>query len=216
MRGEVFRIFAAAVFVVVGNRIFEHRGEEIVFLVKHLLEIEGDKFVYQRFGKIVAFIDIGDIGGDGIEQGHVALAGGFDTVTVGIGLSQRHHRVVEGASEAVFRHTVIEGSYQKLGLHPRSFRHKILQVFAFRIRQCLVGVFPVLGIAQSVAVIRVGTFHFVAELVVQIFVQEHLHDDFVLAAVARQSVGGAGGAKGVNQRLSFLYMLFCVHNVLFF
>ena len=100
--------------------------------------------------------------------------------------------------------------------HPRRVGHEVLQVFAVIFAHLAEGVLPVLGLAQPLLIVRIGLLDLIAELVIQELVQEHLHDDLILATVARQPVGRARSPQRIYQRLRLYYYFLCLHIFIFF
>ena len=85
------------------------------------------------------------------------------------------------------------------------------EVFHFILRKLVVFLIPFLCRTEAFAIFVFHPFHFIAELVVEVFVEKHLDDDFIFVTVVTQSVGTAGLFQTVNKLFGSLFYICCVH-----
>ena len=208
-RRVVFRILAAAVLVIVLDQMLEHRGEEVVLLGEHRLEVRlriGD-VAHEGAGELVAFRGVVDRPGDErvVEDGDLRLGVRGDGEDVGVEGGDLAQGRIEEDGEIALLHRVVEVGDCLVRTEPRRGWRKVgEQVLHLVLRERVVCGIPLIGGLEAVAVVR-NVLRLVAELVVEVLVQEHLDDDLVLVAVVAEAEAAARLLERVDEFLSGLF-----------
>ena len=185
--------------------MLEHRREEIILLGKHRLEVGlrvGD-VPHQRTGEIVALGGVVYRPGDErvVEDGYLRLGVGRNREDVGVEGGNLAQCGIEEDGEVALRHCVVEVGDCLVRTQFRSRWRQIgEQVFHLALRERVVCGIPFRAGLEAVAVIG-DVLRLVAELVVEVFVEEHLDDDLVLVAVVAEAEAAARLLERVDEFL---------------
>ena len=196
---EVFGILAAARRVVVLDEVFEDVGEEVVFLIEDILEVEVGQFRDQGTGEAVALLHLLDEGGDTLEDGDFSLAHAGHRENLGVGIGDVKQGAVQEVAKSALRGGVVKMAQGVLRFQARDVvAHVRPKVFHLIFGEGVVFGIPFLGLRQALAVgtVQLGLMR---KLVVQELVEENLGDDLVLVSVVAQASVATHGLKRIYQ-----------------
>ena len=91
----VFSIFSATSIVESFQQMLENAWEEIVLFTEHIFKIERSHIAHQWTGKLIAFLRIGNIVGDGVENIYFVLARSWHREVASIEVGNVHQRLVK-------------------------------------------------------------------------------------------------------------------------
>ena len=186
VRSIVFRILTAACCIVILDEILKDSGKEVIMLRECFLKGEVYELVHQRTGKRRSLSFIGNVLSEPFKQRDFGVLSGLSGEYIYILICYVDHRLVEDKVKIALCLLIPQVRDKVFGIKPRNIGiHRVEQVLTFIFRKLRISNLPLFSLSDTL----IKFLDLIAKLIIQILIQEHLSDDFVLITVISHTIG---------------------------